>query len=97
MSRPLFLYEIAHIIVSDKVGMVNLLKSIGLEVSQESDDESIFKVVIENKKNEEVRAGIFKIYDRNPLNQHCVSCFETIRELHDAGIVMSNELKSKSV
>lgn len=94
--RPLYLYEIAHIIVRDRVGTVELLKGLGLEVSASMSDEAIFKVVLENKQDENAKVVIHKMYDRDPLNQFCTSCYETIRKLHDSGVVMSNELKSKS-
>ena len=60
----------------------------------QSSEESIFKVVIENKGNEELMAEMLNMYRKNPLNQHCVGCFDTIRKLHDAGIVINNELES---
>ena len=94
--RPLYLYEIAHVIVTNKVGMVSLLRRNGLEVSDGLGDEPVFRIVIENKHNEQIRLEIFGLYDKNPLNQHCVSCFNTVRGLHDAGIVINNELKNKT-
>lgn len=75
--------------------MVNLLKANGLEATDWSDEESIFRIVLENKHNEEIRLGVFEMHDKNPLNKHCTSCFDTIRGLYDAGIEMNNELKSK--
>jgi len=94
--RPLYLYEIAHIIVTDKVGTAGLLKGMGFGVSEDMNSEELFRVVLENKQNEDMKLQIHKMYDRNPLNQHCTSCFDTVRPLHDVGIKINDELKAKS-
>jgi hypothetical protein len=94
-SRPLYLHEIAHVIVSNKVGIVNLLRINRLGDFDWTDEESIFRVVLENKHNKEIRLGIFELHDKNPLNQHCNSCFDIIRGLYDAGIEINSELKSE--
>ena len=93
--RPLKLREIAHAIVSDKVGILEVLQKSGILISQE-DEESIFRAVLENELNDKIKSGIFNILMTHPFRQHCAHCIEDIQEVYDKGLVIRKKLSEKS-
>ena len=67
--RPLKLREIAHAIVSDKVGILEVLQKSGILISQE-DEESIFRAVLENELNDKIKLLDEKILELKSLEKN---------------------------
>lgn len=93
----MFLYEIAHAIVSDRLGIVDLLKSEKFALSKQCDDEELFRVILENKTNDKIVTGIIEVLKKYPYYNHCLHCFEKIQGIYDRGVIINKELSGKQL
>lgn len=83
--RPLKLKEIAHAIISDRVGIVKVLNGATLNVINNQDEEEIFRLILENESSDTIKSGIFSILKKHPFRQHCLHCLEDIQQVYDKG------------
>jgi hypothetical protein len=97
MEQPLFLDEIAHIIVTDRLGTVGALKKAGVLTDENVDDEKLFRLIIEHrKKNQALSDDLFSVLRKcPPLERHCVHCLDHIQSAFAVGMKVYNEICKK--
>lgn len=86
---------LAHAIVNGRHGIINVLISIGVDVSADADEETVFRLVLERIGDESIEKEIKKILREKPYHGHCIHCIEAIQILYDKGREIRKSLKAK--
>lgn len=89
--------EIAHAIVSDRHGMAKVLKSMNLDLIDESDEERIIRLVLEHKRDERVYREMVRIHNEKPYHRHCLHCYDAIKPVIDKGIEVRRSMAKEKL
>jgi len=89
------LTDTAHAIVKGRVSIIAVLKTLGLSIADDADEESVFHLVLENQENEIVQKELARILKKNPYHRHCIHCFDAIQEVYEKGRTIKKSMKEK--
>ena len=95
INRIMFHFDLpytAHAIVYGKDGIIRVLKTIGLEISDNAKEEEVFRLVLENKGSEILQDEFKRILREKPYYPHCTHCIEAIQPVYEKGKTISKSI-----
>ena len=92
--RNFQLDDIAHAIINGRVGSIGVLKTMGLEIADNADEESVFRLVLEHREDSRLDDELARTLIANPYHRHCTHCIEAIHSVYKKGLEIQKSMTS---